>query len=318
MKKGISLIIHTKNEEGNIKECIESAQDISDEVIVADMKSSDKTASIARKMKARVFEVKDYGFADPARNFAISKAEYEWVLQLDADERIGKPLRSKIKKITKENKYDVVKFPRKNIIFGKWIKHTGWWPDYQIRLAKKTNIDWTDKVHTPPEYKGKMLKLTSKLVNAIVHYNHPNTDSMLDKIKRYTKFERNLFEREPNITPKYMLDYFEGEFKSRYFENYGFKDGLHGFVLSKLREYYRFIEFVRYWETKNYNDLFNETKLYRYVEEHYKRYSEPTELETTRHELDEVGGELARIKSSRGYKVLRRLYQLRDKIKEKL
>ena len=113
LKDGISVVINTKNEEHNIKDCIDSAKDLADEIIVVDMQSSDKTVEIAQKSGAKTFSVPDYGYVEPARNFALSKPEYKWTLVLDADERLPEKLKALISRLTEENKYDGFKFPFK-------------------------------------------------------------------------------------------------------------------------------------------------------------------------------------------------------------
>ena len=96
--QGISLIIHTKNEERNIKDCILSAKRIVDEIIVADMASTDKTLKIAKSLGALILELPAVGFVDNFRNLAIAKAKFEWILNFDADERITRELQKKFLK----------------------------------------------------------------------------------------------------------------------------------------------------------------------------------------------------------------------------
>ncbi|MEO6508387.1 MAG: glycosyltransferase family 2 protein, partial [Patescibacteria group bacterium] len=130
ISKGISLVIIAKNEEKNIAKCIQSAKTITNEIIVVDMKSSDLTAKVARANGARVYTIKDYNHVEPARKFAISKAHNEWIILLDADERLTTSLKKQILKLINGDLCDVIIVPRQNIILGKWIKNTGWWPDY--------------------------------------------------------------------------------------------------------------------------------------------------------------------------------------------
>ena len=150
----ITLVINTKNEEKNIKECILSAKPIVDEIIVVDMVSSDKTVEIAEKLGAKVFKIKDYDYVEPARNFALSKATLEWTLTLDADERLTEELRRKIVRLIKDSSHDGYKFPFKNILLGKWIKYSMWWPDYHLRLFRTGYLNWPAKVHQEPNFTG--------------------------------------------------------------------------------------------------------------------------------------------------------------------
>lgn len=261
--KNLSVIVHTYNEEKNIRDCIRSIKQIAGEIIVADMQSEDRTVILARELGAKVISVRKYGYADPARNFAISKATGDWVLILDADERINKSLCDKFKKIILEDKYEVIQIPRKNIIFGKWIKHTFWWPDYQTRLFKKGFVSWPKGIPAPHAeliVKGSILKLPEKEKFAIIHYSHSNILHFLEIINRYT-FKAEYFENKDVIHASDIVNYYMGEFKFRYFDHKGYLDGMHGFVLSKLMEYYRFIEFIRFWERKGYPELVSSSQL---------------------------------------------------------
>lgn len=136
MKK-ISVVINTLNEEKNIALAIKSVREFADEVVVVDMHSEDKTCEVAESLGAKVFTFERKSYVEPARNFAISKASGDWVFILDADERATPQLLAKLKKIVKENQYDFVNIPRKNLIFGKWIRHSLWWPDYNIRFLER-------------------------------------------------------------------------------------------------------------------------------------------------------------------------------------
>jgi glycosyltransferase involved in cell wall biosynthesis len=303
MKNNISLVINTKNEESNIKECIESAKDLADEVIVADMQSQDTTRDIAEKEGAKVYKVKNHGYVEPARNFAISKANSKWILLLDADERLSNILAIKLSKIIKNNRYDVVYIPRKNIMFGKWIKHAGWWPDYQVRFFKKGYVKWTDKIHKQPDVRGRVIKLGSEGGFAIDHHSYKTIDMLLDHIRKYTLHETSDF-IEKDLTPEFLVNYYEGEFKHRYIKEKGYLDGFYGFVLSKFIEYYKFIEIARYWEKNRDMKIFKDSSFSNYLLEHY-RVSEESRIEKLEDEREKIKKELNEIKSSRYYKVYR-------------
>ncbi|MFA5933012.1 MAG: glycosyltransferase family 2 protein [Microgenomates group bacterium] len=266
IKIGLSLIIHTKNEEANIAECIRSAQSIASEIIIADMQSSDETIAIAKKMGAKVFSVPDYNFADPARNFAISKATNKWIFILDADERISEILCKKINEIIVADNFDVVAFPRKNIHFEKWIKHTAWWPDYQHRLFKKGFVNCPDIIHKRYKIKGRILTLPPKEENSILHFQTKTSKELIFKIDRYTSLEK-YFEKEKKLSFNDVINYIDQEFQWRFFEEKGYLDGMRGYILSKFMEYYRFLVFVKYWETHKYPELCSPIQLKKYVEQ---------------------------------------------------
>lgn len=301
----LSLVINTKNEEKNIMPCIKSVGSLANEIIVVDMNSTDQTVSLAKKAGAKVYSSKDFEYVEPARNLALSKATNEWILLLDADERLTKELKTLIKKIIQDNKYDTVAIPRKNIILGKWIRHTGWWPDYQIRLFKKGYVHFSDVIHSQPEYKGEKLTLEAKEKNAIIHHQYNTIVSFITMINKYTTVstntnEGNFFANHTTLSPDLLLRYYESEFNYRYFESYGYLDGIHGFVLSKLREFYKFIEFAKHWEQQNYSEIVNSEELHQIM---LKR------RETNSNQ------QLQEIKSSKFYKTWRIYCQIKDYLK---
>ena len=262
---GISLIIHTKNEEKNIRECILSAKEVANEIIVIDQSSSDGTVEIAKSLGATVYSIPDKGFVDDYFNFGFGKANYKWILHFAADERLTKSLAKKLLNITKKNECDVVTLPFKNIRFGKWMKHTGFWPDYHPRLFKKGCMKYPGNIkqaHAAPIISGKELILPEKEENAVIHYNARNLEHFLAKFVKYATQEGNTnFFKKNKLTSQVLMDYFEGEFKWRYIDQKGYLDGMHGFVFSKFREYFRFVEFVNWWEREGYPEIFSKEEL---------------------------------------------------------
>lgn len=259
----ISVVINTYNEEDNISECIKSAKNIADEIIVVDMQSSDTTVKIASSNGAKVFNIKKYGYVEPARNFAIDKANYPWVFILDADERVTDSLIKKILEVVKEDIYDVVEIPFKNILLNKWIEHTGWWPDYHPRLFRKGFVRWPSGIiepHILPVVKGRILKLDATEENAVIHNNINDIQDLLKMINKYT-IKASFFENNKHITAEDVINYSAGEFKSRYFNERGYLDGMHGYILSRFMEFYKFLEFAKFWEKEGYPELVDNNKL---------------------------------------------------------
>jgi glycosyltransferase involved in cell wall biosynthesis len=152
----LSVVITAYNEEENIKDCLESAREIADEIIVVDNNSSDTTSEIAKKYTKDVFNQENNPEKiDVQKNFGFSKAKGDWILSLDADERITDDLAKEIKSaIDSDDETTGYWIPRKNIIFGKWIKNDMWWPDYQLKLFKKGKGKYTDGVHKALEVEG--------------------------------------------------------------------------------------------------------------------------------------------------------------------
>jgi glycosyltransferase involved in cell wall biosynthesis len=241
----ISAIVHTLNEEKMIAACLDSLFWV-DEIIVIDMHSDDKTVDLARKYTNKIFYHERVGYVEPARNFGISKATGDYILILDADERISPGLVGKLKNIAYSDKYDVVSIPRKNIIFGRWVRHTGWWPDSQQRFFKKGHIKWKNTIHSLPEASGRIFYMETVPENAIIHFNYANELAFIRRMKKYTDIEaRNMHESNIRFNWKSMFISSKNEFISRYFKCKGFRDGRVGLELSILMGIYRIMSYLK-------------------------------------------------------------------------
>lgn len=255
MSEKISVIINTLNEAENLPRAIKSVKNLADEIVVTDMESEDGTADLAKQLGAKVFKHKKVGYVEPARNFAISKATGEWVLILDADEEITQKLSEKIKKIVQNPEADYYRIPRKNVIFGKWLKHSRWWPDYNIRLFKKGAVVWNEVIHAVPMTQGKGIEIEDKEEFAIVHYNYSSIDQYLSRMNRYTRFQKELLVNEGYIFDwKDLIKKPVSEFLSRYFAGEGYKDGLHGLSLSILQAFSEFVIYLKVWESSGFTE----------------------------------------------------------------
>jgi len=248
----ISAVVNTWNEEKNIERCLKSVKWV-DEIVVTDMQSTDKTVEIAKKYGAKVFFHKYTGYVEPARNFALSKATGDWILILDADEEIALSLADKLIKVVEKNKCDFVRLPRKNIIFGKWIKNSRWWPDYNIRFFKKGKVSWSDKIHSVPLTRGKGKNLKSNEANAIVHYHYQSISQYLERLDRYTDVQvKELIDSGYKFSWHDLLKKPTGEFLSRFFAGEGYKDSLHGLVLALLQAFSELVKYLKIWEIQGF------------------------------------------------------------------
>jgi len=155
----ISVVINTLNEEKNLPRAIASIKGLADEIIVVDMQSDDRTKEVAEGLGALVYDHKRTGYVEPARNFAIAKAVGPWVLVLDADEEIPPKLAKKLRVFAQKEGADFYRIPRKNIVFGSWLRHSRWWPDYNIRFFKKGKVTWNEVIHSVPMTSGKGIDL---------------------------------------------------------------------------------------------------------------------------------------------------------------
>ena len=251
----ISAVINTFNEEKNIQRAIKSVA-WADEIIVCDMYSNDKTASLARKLGAKVVFHKRTDFVEPARNYALSKATGDWILILDADEDIPETLAKRLQEIVnKTQQIEAVEIPRKNIIFGKWMKYTGWWPDYQIRFFQKGTVVWQDAIHSKPKLNGLVLTLEAKEQWAITHKNYQSIDQFIERMNRYSNFEAEQLQKKGyKFGWQDVLEKPLNEFLSRFFAREGYKDGLHGLALSLLQAFSFLVVYLKVWQMQSFEE----------------------------------------------------------------
>ncbi len=270
MKK-ISAVITTFNEERKIEDCLKSVRQLADEIILVDGSSTDDTVKIAKKYTSKIYIRENNPMLNVNKNYGFMKATNEWILSLDADERVTLELAKEIKEILKSpvlslksdlNGYYV---PRRNFIFGRWIKHAGWYPDYQLRLFKRGKGRFEEKhVHEMLNVEGK----TGHLKSDILHLNYENVSQFLKKLLLYTQNEA-----EQLLGSGYIFDWRDclrmpfKEFLSRFFARKGYKDGLHGLVLSLLMAFYHLIVFTVIWEKTKFREYDSENFLKETTEE---------------------------------------------------
>jgi len=177
----LSVIIITKNEAQNIHACLESVA-WADEIIVVDSGSSDETVEICKKFGAKVF-VHDWPGFGMQKNRALSYATHEWVFSIDADERVTPELRAEMIQAVNEERAQGFYLPRLSQFFGKFVHHSGWYPDYVLRLFKRDAGKFTDSlVHESVLLTGQ----TGKLKNPLLHYSYLTTGDVERKVEHYS------------------------------------------------------------------------------------------------------------------------------------
>jgi glycosyltransferase involved in cell wall biosynthesis len=246
----ISAVVNTRNEEKNIERCLKSLE-FCDEIIVVDMESEDETVALAKKYTHKIYSHKNVGYVEPARNMAISKALGDWILIVDADEVIPKTLAKELVKVAEVNETDFVRIPRKNIIFGQWMQHSRWWPDYNVRFFKRGVVTWQDEIHSVPitEGTGTNLKETEEL--AIEHFHYNSVDEFILRSMRYADLQaKELMDAGYQFETKDLISKPIGEFLSRFFAGEGYKDGLHGFIVSVLQFFAILLVYLKIWQTQ--------------------------------------------------------------------
>lgn len=248
----ITAIIHTRNEEKNIVDCIKSAKILTDDIIVIDMESEDKTVSFARDCGVKVYNFPKTNYVEPARQFGIDHASGRWVMILDADERITKELAEEIEIKISNDDCGYYTVPRKNIFSGKWLKHGGWWPDRQIRVINKAYFKkWPEEIHSTPSIKGE----GGSINNYLIHYFHGDIKKMVEKTAIFEDIESELLYKAGR--PVKTLTFFRkfaAELYRRLIKKQGFLDGATGIIESIYQAYSKTITYLFLYQKKIKNE----------------------------------------------------------------
>lgn len=247
----ISAIIVVKDNPPHLFETLDSVEDLASEIIVADIGiETNLLERIKKYKKVKCVKVnEEIPYVEVIREKLKKHAKYDYIFFLDPDEIVPEKLQDFIK--NNVGTYDYLKIPRKNIIFGKWIEHARWWPDYQIRLFKKESVIWPSHIHHQPNPKGKELVVDPKEELALVHHNYATIDEYLTKMYRYAKAEaQELVTNRQNFTLQQAIQRSLSEFMGRFFADKGYRDGTRGFVLSLLQMFNYFLVYMYYWEMK--------------------------------------------------------------------
>lgn len=250
----ITAVIHTKNSQRTLEACLRSVRWCT-EVFVIDMESTDETVQIATKHKAKVFHVKGaHRFADPVRDEYLKKVKTDWTLIVDSDEEVPDTLATKIQEVMALDAFDGYNLPRKNLIFGRWIEHTGFWPDYILRLFKTGKGSYPPYIHAQPKVEGTIHNLEAREEYALVHHHYESIEVFLLRLNVYTSLEAQKYHslvQAKEIEPVSKFDFIQSffdQFFTRFFAQQGYKDGRYGLVLSLLMAVYSMVVQMKIWE----------------------------------------------------------------------
>ena len=247
-KYPLTLAVITLNEEANIERCLRSV-DFVDDIVVVDSGSTDRTVEIAEQCGARVFVEKWRGYrAQKAR--ATELAKNHWVLSLDADEALSEELSQEIQKLFLKEKppCSAYRIPRISYHLGRWIRHGGWYPDYQLRLFDKSRSRWAEgHVHERIE-----TEKLGTLTNDMKHWVFKDLSDNVDTNNEYSSLgAKDLEERGKRFSLFKLIFKPWGKFLETYIVKRGFLDGLPGFIIAVGASYSMFLKFAKLWERKS-------------------------------------------------------------------
>ena len=254
LKAGISAVVVTLNEERNICDCLESAKWMN-EIIVVDAFSRDRTVEICRKYTSRIFERPWKGFGDQ-KNFAVDQATCDWVFILDADERISPELRAEIETVLARSQTDgpvAYYLPRRNYYYGRWIMRLGYYPDYQLRLFRKGVGRLNDE---EPHNKFVFQGVAGHLRTPLDHYTERTIEDHFRKFNNFTTLAAQ--ERAKTKRTAYWYDLTFRPiltFSKYYLQRQGFREGMHGFLISVFASMYTFVKYAKLWELTQHADV---------------------------------------------------------------
>ncbi len=244
----IGVLIITKNEQANLEECLRTCA-FFDEIVVVDSQSTDDTIAIAKKYTSHTYINPFKNFRDQ-RMVGVSHMKSDWVFFLDADERIPEALQKKIKEFATQDFYTMLEIPRRNYMLGEWVAHSGWYPDFQRRLVKKSTLSFQDQiVHERIESSGPMFRDDSV---HLIHHTCQSLSAYFLKINQCTSLEAEQYVDSDvfKITRWGIFTRSLGMFTQTLFHHKGLKDGMRGFIVAGINFIYSFMLMVKLWEKR--------------------------------------------------------------------
>lgn len=235
----ISAVIPVYNEENRLGPCLESLKGWCDEVVIVNNGSTDGTVALAGHYGCKVVEFPEkHPFMGPHRVFGIGHSTGDWLVQLDADERVPEPLGRRFRELAEEGKYAGVRVARKKIILGKWLRHGGMWRVDQLKLYRKEGLDpnHPHRAHWEPKPDGEILDLPRREEYSVMHVNFPTPTSIVTKFAgSYADGEaRTLLARGKRFSAFRTIYRPVRRFLINYVYRMGFRDGVPGLIYASM------------------------------------------------------------------------------------
>jgi glycosyltransferase involved in cell wall biosynthesis len=242
----LSVTVIAGEVENEIRECLESVS-WADEIIVVSS-STDRTEDIAREFTEKVL-VRKWGGYGSQKQFALESATKEWVLSLDTDERVSEALQEEIKRVLSNgSEYDGYYIPRRGYFLGHWIRHCGWYPDYQLRLFRREKARMNDrKIHESFTVTGPV----GFLKNDLHHYTHPTIAIALTKGREYAALEAAEKVGKKRVSALVVVLHPFIEFFSSFFLKQGFRDGAYGLMVCMIHAMTDAQTYMKIWEMQH-------------------------------------------------------------------
>ena len=240
----ISAVIITFNEEDRLPEALNSLQGVADEIVVVDSFSTDRTPEIAKQSRVHFYQnrFEDYG---QQKNFAMQKAGHEWILNLDADERVSPELEKAIMELKLNEpaeKIGAYAIKRKTFYLGHWIRHSGWYPDRKVRLFRKSGSTWQGRIHERLLVKGAV----APLPGAILHYTYRDIGDHIQRLNRYSNFQaEEIAAQGKKFLLLRLLLLPPVTFLRHYVWRLGFLDGFAGLVIAMISSWGTAMKYVK-------------------------------------------------------------------------
>ena len=242
----LSVILITRNEEANLEDCLTSLGGIAQQIVVVDTNSSDRTLEIARSHGAVIAQPSDWPGFGPQKNRALDMATGDWVLSLDADERLTPALRSEILTATHHSAHtDCFAIPRLSWYCGRFIRHSGWTPDYVDRLFRRGTARFSDDLVHERLIPSRTV---ARLENPMLHYSFMNYSQVLQKLDRYsTASAEQAFAKGKTSSPLKAILHGAWAFIRTYIIRAGFLDGGQGFALAISNAQGTYYRYIKLW-----------------------------------------------------------------------
>jgi (heptosyl)LPS beta-1,4-glucosyltransferase len=247
----VGAIIHTRNEERNVAEAIRSVG-WADHVLVVDMESTDRTVEIAQALGAEVAHHEHTGIVEPARNWALAHLDTDWVMVLDADERVPEKLARLFDRISAGDEADVVEVHWELWISGQRVERSGWGGHWHNRFFRRGHVRWSDRIHCMPEVIGRVHRVPAEDGLRLIHFSYDDLHHFVEKLNRYTGKEADALQAEPTRDWAWVARFLRREFSWHWTPA---EDGPLSGALAVSMLYYRFLSHAKSWERKGFPDV---------------------------------------------------------------